>query len=165
MTIYGKTINGHPDYSITEDGKVYSHKFGKVKELKWSMSDKGYPRVGLGKKQYYIHALVCDTYLGALPEGMVRRHLDGNPLNNHISNLAIGTYKENGEDKVKHGRSITGIKHPCAKLTPFDVEQIKDLLVFGITHTTLGRMFGVSISRISDIRNNKSWQSNPAIGE
>ena len=56
------------------------------------------------KKEERVHRLVLEAFVGPLPDGMVTRHLDGNPLNNHISNLQYGSQSENGLDTVRHGR-------------------------------------------------------------
>lgn len=49
-----------------------------------------------------VHAHVIITYVGPRPNGMMCRHLDGDPKNNNISNLKWGTAKENGEDRSRH---------------------------------------------------------------
>lgn len=64
-----------------------------------------------------IHRLITDAYLGPCPDGLQTRHLDGNPLNNDISNLCYGTPKENAQDRVRHGNHLPGEQHPSAKLT------------------------------------------------
>lgn len=51
-----------------------------------------------------VHRLVLEAFIGTRPKEMVCRHLDGNSLNNDLSNLKWGTKKENAQDCVKHGR-------------------------------------------------------------
>lgn len=58
-----------------------------------------------------VHRIVLEAFVGLRPEGMVCRHLDGNGLNNNLSNLKWGTVKENYKDMVKHGRSLRGFHH------------------------------------------------------
>jgi len=43
------------------------------------------------------------AFHGEKPDGYEARHLDGDKLNNHPSNLAWGTHSENECDKMKHG--------------------------------------------------------------
>lgn len=65
---------------------------------------KGYPQVhlhaeGIGRTRR-IHTLVSAAFIGPLIPGMVIRHLDGNPANNHVANLAHGTPLENSHDAI-----------------------------------------------------------------
>jgi len=53
------------------------------------------PLGGRGKNRQQIHRLVVSAFIGKIPEGMVIDHLDGDPSNNHVSNLEIVTYHEN----------------------------------------------------------------------
>lgn len=58
--------------------------------------------------RYYkqAHVMVLETYVGACPQGMQGRHLDGNPRNNNLANLRWGTAKENAYDRTKHGSQL-----------------------------------------------------------
>lgn len=38
---------------------------------------------------YFVHRLVYETFVGEIPEGMTIDHIDGNKLNNHITNLQL----------------------------------------------------------------------------
>jgi hypothetical protein len=51
-----------------------------------------------------VHTLVLEAFVGPRPDGMVTRHLDGDPSNNRLSNIAYGTPRENSLDRVRHGR-------------------------------------------------------------
>ena len=42
-----------------------------------------------------VHRIVAEAFMGRIPEKMVIDHLDGNPQNNHVSNLEIVTVREN----------------------------------------------------------------------
>lgn len=53
-----------------------------------------------------VHRLVLMAFVGMPEEGQVCRHLDGNPGNNNLSNLAWGTVLENYQDSVKHGTAF-----------------------------------------------------------
>lgn len=50
-----------------------------------------------------VHVLVAEAFLGPRPEGQHVRHLDGNPRNNAVVNLAYGTAAENQQDAIAHG--------------------------------------------------------------
>lgn len=46
-------------------------------------------------KNFYVHRLVVEAFIGEIPDGMVVNHLDYNKANNCIDNLEITTQKEN----------------------------------------------------------------------
>ena len=54
-------------------------------------------------KNFYIHKLVAETFLGPIPEGKVVDHIDRNPTNNHYKNLRYITHKQNGLNRVFKG--------------------------------------------------------------
>jgi hypothetical protein len=51
----------------------------------------------------FVHTLVAEAFHGPRPAAMECRHLDGNPANNAVGNLAWGTSSENNLDRVRHG--------------------------------------------------------------
>lgn len=57
---------------------------------------------GMPQVQRTVGRTVLEAFLGPEP-GLVARHLDGNPFNNRIDNLAWGTNKQNTEDSISHG--------------------------------------------------------------
>lgn len=62
----------------------------------------------------FVHKLVASAFLGQGPQGCQVRHLDGNKLNNAVTNLAWGTAKDNAEDRAAHGRTSRGEDHSAA---------------------------------------------------
>lgn|SRR5690625_1487415 len=65
------------------------------------------------RKTTQIHRLVAGAFLGPRPDGMEVRHLDGNPQNNRLGNLAYGTRSENRIDRVRHGVDHNARKTHC----------------------------------------------------
>lgn len=49
-----------------------------------------------------VHRLVLETFVGPRPEGRQCRHLNGNPLDNRLENLAWGTSLEDTADRRAH---------------------------------------------------------------
>lgn len=85
---------------------------------------KGHLMVGLcafGKRRpMLVHRAVLAAFVGPAPtETPITRHLDGNPGNNHLSNLRYGTYSENEFDKVRHGTHQQASKTHCKRGHPF----------------------------------------------
>lgn len=166
-----KDIPGFPGYRIGSDGNLWScWKRGKKATMgnEWikmnSNSNKSrYASVTLHKnsKSYSrtIHRLVIEAFVGPCPKGMECRHKDGNCKNNHLENLSWGTKKENGKDRVKHGTSLVGIKHPKAKLTEESVTEIRRMYATGKYYQKeIGEMFEVDKDHISNIVLRKSWK-------
>lgn len=60
--------------------------------------------LGHGKNGSTVHSLVAATFLGPCPPGCEVRHLDGDPLNNRIDNLAYGNRSENILDVYRVGK-------------------------------------------------------------
>jgi hypothetical protein len=115
-------------------------------------------------KQYKVHKLILETFVGPCPPGMECRHLDGNPLNNRLENLKWGTSQENSDDIKRHGRSTVnktirmGINHPASKFFDNDVRKIKKLYLKGWTLKELSIKFEVGITAIWSIVHNKTWK-------
>ena len=95
-------INGYDHYFITEDGTMFSTKKGEPTELKSqkaSQSKKKYLQIRLYHegvyKFHYIHRLMWETYVGPIPEDKQIDHIDGDTMNNRISNLQLVTARQN----------------------------------------------------------------------
>jgi hypothetical protein len=74
------------------------------------------PTVGLpGRGTVRVHVLVCETFIGPRPDGLLTRHLNGNPYDNRIENLAYGTVSENSLDCVSHGTHPLASKTHCKR--------------------------------------------------
>lgn len=66
-----------------------------------------------GDRPTLAHRVVMDTFVGPRPDGLVTRHLDGNPSNNSLSNLAYGSMQENSDDTKQHGRNYALNRTHC----------------------------------------------------
>ena len=78
---------------------------------------------------FYVHRLVMLSFAGPLPAGMETRHLDGDPTNNCLSNLAYGTHAENKLDRARHGTDHQLNKTHCKRgheFTPDNTKWIRD---------------------------------------
>lgn len=107
-------------------------------------------------KRFGIHQLVLLAFVGPCPKGYACRHLDGDPKNNHLSNLEWGTYTENNRDRIAHGTIPRGSKVNTSKLTEVKVREIRELLkIMGCKK--IARMYGVRYNSIHAIKKRRSW--------
>lgn len=146
---------------VTErsDGSTYT-----VREriLKTHLNKAGYACVTLRsfprQITYLVHRLMLRAFVGAPPtkdhEGC---HNDGLPSNNRIGNLRWGTRKSNQADRLLHGTSNRGERHPLAKLSEADVHEIRRRLKSGERGCVIAKDFGVTRKNISLIKRGKSW--------
>jgi len=109
---------------------------------------------GIGKS-VNVHRLVAEHFIPG--SGQVVRHLDGNPNNCAASNLAWGTYKDNEDDKSRHGRTPRGELHHNSTLTLEVVQEVKRLIGIDRSDLRISRTTGVARSTVYLIRNNLAW--------
>ena len=113
-----------------------------------------------GGKAYAVsvHKLVLEAFVSPRPCGHEGSHLDGNPSNNHVSNLMWETHRDNERRKGAHGTKLLGSKHPQAILTEKVVAEIRRLFAEGeMTKTELARSFGTNRRNIYFILSRKTW--------
>lgn len=156
------------NYSVTDDGRVYSHyeyinKFTKVKRsipllLKQYPDKKGYLRVYLGRKVMQVHRIVAEQFIGACPEGKECGHKDDVKNNNSVSNLHWITRKENIQEAIMNGAIKVGERHHAAKLTEAQVVEIIKRRTAGERPCDLGREFNISPKLIPHIMTGKVWK-------
>jgi len=128
-----KQIPSWPDHEISQFGTVRRRVAGKTRPKGWivkaTLNREGYARVKLShggiKGSEFIHRLVLKSWVRLPEEGEVARHLDGNPLNNHVSNLAWGIVQDNIDDRTRHGNSPHGLRNGRAKLTQQQVDAMR----------------------------------------
>ncbi len=132
-------------YQVTPDGKV----FGRAgKQLKPQIIH-GYAKLRLqsnGKsKQVMVHRLVAELYLPKSHKPEVN-HIDGNKLNNHVSNLEWATRSENAKHALDTGlnKNPSGFEARNAKITPITWQLAKDKLKEGWSQTKIAKLIGVS---------------------
>jgi hypothetical protein len=74
---------------------------------------RGYPvcgRIYLNKKPIIISRCIWEMFHGPIPEKMVIDHLDGNPWNNNINNLACKTQQQNLHNMLQRKDNRSGLK-------------------------------------------------------
>ena len=188
LTEYWADVEGYEGYyQISNYGNVRSldrvikEKTGKTQTLKGRIlkpriNPGGYYYIGLGKNgtkaTFAVHQLEAQAFIPnpASPDGEradskpTVNHIDGNKLNNNLSNLEWASYSENLSHAYKTGlrqavkSSEVGSKNYKRKLKPEQVLEIKRLLATGnLTHKEIATQFGVSKSIVGKINSNKYW--------
>lgn len=152
-------------YRVGDDGSLWSRatRGGRRipsdvwKRIVGSPLARGHIQVTLGGRRDLLHRIVLETFVGPCPPGMECRHLDGDPSNNRLSNLAWGTRLENSSDTVRHGRSMRGHKHHRVKLSEDIVRSIMSASLSGMTRKDIVATFGVNYANVHAILYGVSW--------
>jgi hypothetical protein len=165
-----REIEGWPGYRVWPDGLIESRRRrgagNKTLSDHWRVliprfqRDHLYVELQVSRKRWRVavHVLVLTSFRGPCPEGMEACHNDGNPLNNHVSNLRWDTRKANAEDRVRHGRQLRGSAMSNAKLTEEIVKEIRNLYSSGsASKRALARMFGIGQTHVRRILDNEAW--------
>lgn len=172
-------IPGFSRYQVSDTGRVRAKSYTVVcgryrggvrrlpeRELSTPDRGDGYRVIQLtadvgGRVNFGVHRLVTLAFLGPCPLGMEVRHLDGNPSNNTLVNLAYGTPKENNADKVRHGTQTRGEQHSSAKLTDAEVLEIRERAVAGETVASIAGRFNVRPRTVGAIVQGAIWKHLP----
>lgn len=111
-----RNVDGFPGYQVSNWGTVRSYinnRHGVHEDfhmLKPQPNRNGYLTVCLGRgNRRLVSRLVAEAFIPNPNNLPLVRHLDDNPSNNHVNNLAWGTQTDNMQDCVKHGRLVGNI--------------------------------------------------------
>jgi hypothetical protein len=108
MTEWRDVVGYEGSYQVSDDGQVYSL----ISEKVLIPYDGDYQSVNLLGKTKRVHRLVAEAFLG-LPDLPYVRHLDDNPKNNTVGNLAWGTISDNQQDAVRNGKNPLANRIHC----------------------------------------------------
>lgn len=159
-----KPITFNNNYEISNYGRVRiiqhrnKSKIGKFLAIRYGGYKKKYCRVSICNKDYYIHRLVLETFVGSKRKPYQAAHIDGNPLNNKLSNLTWTTPKENTRHKHKHGTSPIGVKNPMSKVNDHDVSKIRYLYSQEVHPILISKAFNIAPGYVSRIALYKTWK-------
>ncbi len=179
-------------YRVTPEGQVFSQTKRKIplvgkgmeftgefkfilepeRELTYTLNNRGYFSVGIRRKTFMVHRLVALAFIPNPEQKPYVNHIDGNKLNNHVSNLEWCTVKENNlharqtglhkqavGHKIKYQSDLTKQKALAnlkdkSKLTPDQVRYVRQVFVprsKEFSATALARQFGTSVTAMCKI--------------
>ena len=162
-----RTVPGYPAYEVSVDGLVRRCQGFRCRRahrvLVPFVRPNGYAQIllyqGGQRRRFGVHQLVALAFLGPKPSPLHQvAHLDGQRLNNHVSNLAWLLPIENDAHKDLHGTRLRGSQIHGAKLTEAQVVLIRQALAVGIRQCALAQTYGVSDSTVSLIARGKTWR-------
>lgn len=152
-------------YRIYPDGRVKSDITDKFLTPITNTAGPGYKMVRLSNTRGLrvwakIHRLVANAFIPNPSKLPVVNHLDGNSMNNDVSNLEWTTNSGNLKHSYLLGKkSSKGIKNGNAKLTDKNVKQIRLEYSTGIKEKQIAKKFGVTYTAIYQITRNRTWKA------
>ena len=162
-------------YQVSNMGRVRSvdrvvtYKDGRMGKFKGKALKpylgKGYERVMLcndnGLTNKAVHRLVLEAFKPHVNMNDLQvNHIDGDKLNNHLTNLEWVTARDNMLHAYDIGLMTNkGERNPNAKLSSTDVLEILQRLDTGDSYKDIGSEYGVSGECISHIDAGITWRS------
>lgn len=166
-------------YSINETGDVFAHpkkvavgRNGGVRDYGWHKLSATKPMKGLDYTRVYLakdgkkfprltHRLVAETYIPNPDNLPVVNHLDGNPGNNHVSNLEWCTVRANSIHAYAFGlhkpSKLFGEANGQSKITAETVKAMRQCFVETGNTAEVARRFGLKAKHAYDICHGKRW--------
>lgn len=153
-----RPIPGFVGYRITEYGGLLRH--GRI--IATRSTSKGYLVAHVRRNDgriltRKIHCLVLEAFVGPCPAGHECGHTDGNPSNNHVSNLRWVTPRQNMLDRIRHGHG--SVPPTSAKLSEVEVRRIRESYGANCRLKELSQTYGVSISSIWRVVHRAIWRN------
>jgi uncharacterized protein YerC len=121
----------------------------------------GYAVVSLYRDRVHkyvrVHTLVAAAFIGSRPAETEVAHKDGDRSHNCLRNLRYATRSANQLDRVEHGTSNRGVRHPSVVLAEPDVLEIARRLAAGHHQRTIAERFGIARTTVSAIATGRAW--------
>ncbi|CAJ1226638.1 NUMOD4 domain-containing protein [Lactiplantibacillus xiangfangensis] len=156
-------------YQVSDLGRVKSlnrirmkhHYPERILNTSKRLTHDGYARVSIrddfGKQhEYRVNKLVATVFIPNPENKSSVNHIDGDKLNNAVSNLEWTTRSENMIHAYQHGlkRPVSGTKNGNAKLTEEQVRAIRsEYIPYSRTHGTvaLGKKYGITNAAVGRV--------------
>lgn len=186
-------------YRVTREGRVFSQTKRRIplvgkgmeftgefkfilepeRELTYTLNNRGYYSVGIRRKTYMVHRLVAQAFIPNPENKPCVNHIDGNKLNNHVSNLEWCTVQENNLHARQTGLHKQAVGHKInyqsdaskrkalanlkdkSKLTPDDVRYVRRVFKSRskeFSATALAKQFGTSVAAMCKIVSGQTYR-------
>lgn len=169
-----RAIPDFPAYRVGDDGSVWS-RYRRIGRGGWSgdlgdtwrrlkphVDKDGYLSVALRKdgkyRQWRIHRLVLEIFVGPCPAGMLTAHNNGVRDDNRLENLRWDTQSNNVADKLAHGTIQRGETHGMSRLKEADVRDIRRRYAAGERADSLAAEFGMAAVTVRKVIARTLWK-------
>lgn len=156
MTLVATRFDGY--FIDTETYEVFSNKRGKLHKLKQSYvrdtrktNSKFYIQVGI-RGCTLLHRLIADTFIKCV-DGLTVNHINGDTLDNSLSNLEVITIEENQQHAKNTGLLSRGESHGKSR---FSDELLTKALVeikSGSSVNSVAKKYGITQSYLNKVKN------------
>ena len=156
-----KDLKEDDRYEISITGIVRNKKTKYIKSQ--YVGTTGYYMVSISKNNksnaHRVHRLLANCFIPNPNLYKEVNHVDGNKLNNELSNLEWTDHLGNMRHAFSTGLiNNTGVNNGMVKLNENSVLEIKKLLKQGLTQQKIASMFNVSRSAVLSIHLNRTWK-------
>jgi len=111
------------------------------------------------QRSFEVAGLVAKAFLGPPGSGKEINHIDGDPTNNHLSNIEYCTRSENLIHALDHGLNPAhGVTHHFSRFTLDDVRAIRSRFADGESRTVLAKAFGVGYDCIYKLTTGRTYR-------
>lgn len=158
-----RVIKGFSNYTISEDGKVYSKL--SLKYLSQVKNLFGYETIGLKSDKdglFYhkrVHRLVAEAFIPNPENKPEVNHIDGDKTNNCVENLEWCTSKENKTHAWNTKLYTDKLEdHYCAVYSNNQIEQVCQLLSEGFRNKDVAEITNIHKDVIAHIKRGDIWK-------
>lgn len=134
--------------TITDDCWLYNGSTGKD----------GYARFRYDGKYKVVHRFIYETFYGPLKKEQLCCHKCDVRNCINPAHIFIGSSKDNLQDMVKKGRSLTGEKNHKCRIKEDDINKIIEMRKNKETLESIGKKFEVTKHAIYSILNGRTWK-------
>lgn len=120
---------------------------------------KGYGKfnAGDGPSTWVAHRYSWTLANGPIPDGLTVCHRCDNPPCVNPAHLFLGTNADNTADRDAKLRMARGTRNARSKLTPEQVQRIREMFTAGRSNRLIALDFGVREASIYQIRHGLTW--------